>query len=167
MRAFQSLCAAMAILPSAVVLAQPPDGVSGLASLKTVSAPVPSNLGSYVRDTGALAALGKAFFWDVQASSDGRVACGTCHFHAGADHRAQNQLASPPGVNTPILPNQMLTIDMFPFRKLADPNNNESAVLSDVRQSAGSAGQVHRQFAGLRPGGAAESFVSITGEPNL
>ena len=167
MRAFPYLCATMAILPSVSVLAQPPNGTLTLHSLKTIQPPAPSNLDRYVRNTSALVALGKAFFWDVQASSDGRVACGTCHFHAGADHRAQNQLASPPGVNTPILPNQTLTVDMFPFRKLADPNNNQSAVLSDVRQSAGSAGQVHRQFAGLTPGSAAEGFVPITGEPNL
>jgi cytochrome c peroxidase len=138
-----------------------------LPSLKNFPVPVPSNLDSYVRDTGALTALGKAFFWDVQASSDGRLACGTCHFHAGADHRLQNQLASPPGINTVIAPNQILTIDVFPFRKLADPSNNQSAVLNDVRLAAGSAGEFHRQFVGLTPGSAFESAVEITGEPNL
>ena len=55
-----------------------------MPSLKIVKVPTPSNLDRYVRDNAALVVLGKAFFWDVQASSDGRVACGTCHFHAGA-----------------------------------------------------------------------------------
>jgi len=35
--------------------------------------------------------LGKAFFWDQQAGSDGN-ACASCHFHAGADTRLTNQL---------------------------------------------------------------------------
>jgi cytochrome c peroxidase len=35
--------------------------------------------------------LGKALFWDMNVGSDG-VACATCHFHAGADHRTRNQL---------------------------------------------------------------------------
>ena len=40
--------------------------------------------------------LGKALFWDLQARSDGN-ACGSCHFHAGADTRITNQLS--PGFN--------------------------------------------------------------------
>jgi len=40
-------------------------------SLKQVPAPVPSNLGSVVKDQNACVQLGKAFFWDVQAASDG------------------------------------------------------------------------------------------------
>ncbi len=36
--------------------------------------------------------LGKAFFWDMQVGSDGVQACGSCHFHAGADNRTKNQL---------------------------------------------------------------------------
>jgi len=40
--------------------------------------------------------LGKAFFWDQQAGSDG-VACAGCHFHAFADTRLTNQIN--PGFN--------------------------------------------------------------------
>ena len=36
--------------------------------------------------------LGKALFWDMQVGSDGVQACGSCHFHAGADNRTKNQL---------------------------------------------------------------------------
>jgi len=36
-------------------------------------------------------ALGKAFFWDQQAGSQG-IACAGCHFHAGADTRLTNQI---------------------------------------------------------------------------
>ena len=41
-------------------------------------------------------ALGKAFFWDQQAGSQG-IACAGCHFHAGADTRLTNQIN--PGFN--------------------------------------------------------------------
>lgn len=36
--------------------------------------------------------LGKALFWDMNVGSDG-VACGSCHFSAGADARTRNQFA--------------------------------------------------------------------------
>jgi cytochrome c peroxidase len=63
---------------------------------ETDTAGVPVPLQPYV---GRLAAevLGKAAFWDMQVGSDGIQACGTCHFHAGADSRTRNQLN--PGVN--------------------------------------------------------------------
>src|SRR5262249_16431512 len=34
--------------------------------------------------------LGKALFWDMQTGGDGKIACATCHFHAGADNRLTN-----------------------------------------------------------------------------
>ena len=61
------------------------------AIFETSHAPCqPSNLSQYVRDQTALVVLGKALFWDMQAGSDCRLACATCHFDAGADHRVQN-----------------------------------------------------------------------------
>ena len=75
-----------------------------LASLKTVENPVvPKNivtgapalradLGSYVADLNSAIQLGKAFFWDMQAGSDNKVACATCHFQAGQDSRTTNQI---------------------------------------------------------------------------
>ncbi len=36
-----------------------------------------------------LVVVGKALFWDVQIGSDGRTACATCHFHAGAYHASR------------------------------------------------------------------------------
>jgi cytochrome c peroxidase len=61
-------------------------------SLKTVPVPGPAHLDDVVRDRDALVVLGKALFWDMQVGSDGRTACATCHFHAGADSRSRNQL---------------------------------------------------------------------------
>lgn len=77
----------LAIGLSACAIAQP------LRSLKTVTVPAMPGLDAYVRDNDALIALGKTFLWDMQAGSDGRTACATCHFHAGADHRRHNQIA--------------------------------------------------------------------------
>src|SRR5438067_2065044 len=71
----------------------------GLGSLKRVTLPQPTGSSQYVRDQAALVLLGKALFWDMQAGSDGRTACATCHFHAGADHRTQNQLSNLNGLS--------------------------------------------------------------------
>lgn len=69
-------------------------------SLKGV--PVPDVPGLYdgpdpiIVDRARALALGKALFWDINVGSDG-IACASCHFHAGADHRARNQVA-PTGI---------------------------------------------------------------------
>lgn len=118
-----------------------------LVSLKTVAPPAATGLDRYVQDESVLAALGKALFWDMQVGSDGRTACATCHFHAGADHRIQNQLSGPDAVV-----NQTLTSADFPFHKLANTGNNGSAVLSDRRQVAGSMGVVAKAFVQVEPG---------------
>jgi cytochrome c peroxidase len=124
-----------------------------LRSLKTVSVPEIPGLDTYVRDRGALLALGKAFFWDMQAGSDGRTACATCHFHAGADHRRQNQIVDP---NNPFPANLQMTFDQFPLRQLADPSNRNSTVLRDTPMRVGSAGTFRRTFKAIVPGEAAE-----------
>ena len=127
-----------------------------LASLKTVTVPQPTGLGNYVQDEQALVVLGKALFWDMQAGSDGRTACATCDFHAGADHRLQNQLS---GADVAV--NQTLTAADFPFRKLANTGNNNSAVLSDKRQVAGSMGVVAGAFAGVAAGNAVDLSTAV------
>jgi cytochrome c peroxidase len=53
--------------------------------------PLPANLKDFVKDRWSAAQLGKALFWDQAIGSDGQ-ACASCHFHAGADSRIQNQL---------------------------------------------------------------------------
>lgn len=97
-------------------------------SLKTVPVPGPDNLDEFVRDREALLVLGKALFWDMQVGSDGRTACATCHFHAGADSRSRNQLN--PGLRRvredgsgdpdtvfagPLRPNHQLEASDFPL----------------------------------------------------
>src|SRR6202158_1638146 len=46
-----------------------------------------------VKDQTALIRMGKALFWDMQVGSDGIQACATCHFSAGADTRARDQIS--------------------------------------------------------------------------
>ncbi len=65
----------------------------GLGPLSAVPVPLPSNLGNYVTDSAAATRLGKALFWDMQAGSDGKTACASCHFAAGTDNRTRNTLA--------------------------------------------------------------------------
>jgi cytochrome c peroxidase len=124
-----------------------------LRSLKGVPVPEPANLSDYVQDKKALIALGKAFFWDVQAGSDGATACASCHFHAGADHRPQNMLSD---AGKPFPVNAALSSLSFPFRLLSDVLNRNSPVLRDTSMRVGSAGTVRRIFEGIVLGEAAE-----------
>lgn len=109
----------------------------GFGSLKRVEVPRPPVVERYVKDPAALVVLGKALFWDMQVGSDGRTACATCHFHAGADHRAQGA-----------------AMGDFPFRVFADANDNRSPVLRDSSRRFGSAGVERRTFHGLTEAGA-------------
>lgn len=101
-----------------------------LTSLSTVENPViprdpitgvpyiPDNLLDYVVNLNAAIRLGKALFWDMQAGSDNKVACATCHFHAGEDGRTRNQLH--PGANggwdgPSFFPNADLWAGAYPF----------------------------------------------------
>ena len=123
--------------------------------------PLPANLSDFIVDRQAAIVLGKAFFWDQQAGSDG-IACGSCHFHAGADNRVKNaidpglrnenpalqnifhvtasnkglKVGPPPGGG----PNYTLKKADYPFHQLADPTDRNSAVLFDSNDITGSAG---------------------------
>jgi cytochrome c peroxidase len=77
-----------------------------MQSLRTVPNPVLPNgplgvtrldLTDYIANQQAAIQLGKAFFWEMQAGSDNKTACATCHFQAGADTRTRNQMN--PGAN--------------------------------------------------------------------
>ena len=154
----------------ATLLAQPGPGPGPgagpgvMRSLKGVPVPEPVGLEEYVRDRATLVALGKAFFWDMQAGSDGRTACATCHFHAGADMRSRNQLVDP---GRAFAVNQDLTKISFPLRQLADPHNRNSPVLADSSARVGSAGTFRRQFEDIVPGAAAEMGADLTDDPSF
>ena len=62
------------------------------------------DLAQFVADIDAMEALGKAFFWDMQAGSDFRrtadneyvgTACATCHYKHGADGRTRHSRSIP------------------------------------------------------------------------
>ncbi len=135
-----------------------------LRSLKTVPIPRPAGLENYVRDERQLVALGKALFWDMQTGSDGVTACATCHFHAGADHRLQNQLVDP---QKPFPPNLLLDMVYFPFRWLSNPGDRGSAVLRDLSLRVGSMGLYRRKFVDIVPGQAAELGEELDDRPEF
>ncbi|HEV7552219.1 MAG TPA: cytochrome c peroxidase [Candidatus Angelobacter sp.] len=133
-----------------------------LAPLSTVPVPPVFGMDGILADKTAAIELGKALFWDMQAGSDDIQACASCHFNAGADSRAINQVN--PGqaggdntfqlgvsANGSIGPNHHYSAGTagsgfggyhdgdFPFRKVADVKDRFS-VVSDVNDVSGSQG---------------------------
>jgi cytochrome c peroxidase len=130
-------------------------GGTATAPLGTEPVPTPPNIADFVKDNTAAVKLGKALFWDMQAGSDGRTACATCHFNAGADNRSRNQLnPRKPGPAAFDFggPNSQLTASDFPFHKLADPNDAGSQVMSDTSNVSGSQGVIPSTFMGVTEG---------------
>src|SRR5919197_3837554 len=118
-----------------------------LVPLSTVWVPQPGNLADFVQDKSAAIQLGKALFWDTQVGSDGIQSCASCHFSAGVDTRAKGQVG--PGVlagDTTFQvgggPNYTLQPSDFPFHKLADPDNADSAGLRDPNYVGSSPGAI-------------------------
>jgi cytochrome c peroxidase len=127
-----------------------------VAPLSTVPVPPVFGMEGILADKTAAIQLGKALFWDMQAGSDDTQACASCHFNAGADSRAINQIN--PGqaggdnnFEVGTAPNYHLkpgSADAgfggfhdgdFPFHKLADVDQGLS-LISDVNDVAGSQG---------------------------
>lgn len=155
------------------------DGGEGdhLGSLKAVTVPTPTaaELSNVVLDRQAAIVLGKALFWDMQAGSDGKTACASCHSDAGADNRWVNQFN--PGFNrvdannapaadsqtfqAPITANYTLTAADYPLHKLSNINSSGSAVLSDNQNVVGSAGVFHFTFNDDILGQGAEDETSV------
>ena len=131
-------------------------GGNPIGSLKGVAVPQPADLGRYVSDRQTLVVLGKALFWDTQVGSDGRTACATCHFHAGADHRVTNQIAGPHTSTAAVRPNRSLATADFPFHEFSNPNSNASERTRDRREVVGSAGIEKRTFVSASDGNAEE-----------
>src|SRR5471030_788992 len=134
-----------------------------LAPLSSVPIPAVFGLEGIVADKTAAIELGKALFWDMQAGSDDIQACASCHFNAGADSRANNDVnpGQAGGDNTFQLgvplngskgPNYHYSAGSanagfggyhdgdYPFRKVADVNDRFS-VIADVNDVSGSQGQ--------------------------
>jgi cytochrome c peroxidase len=129
---------------------------------KVPTPPVPGLLDGtdpiVVNKTAAIA-LGKALFWDMNVGSDG-MACGSCHFKAGADGRIKNQInpgaksIHPSGQTFDTLlsgsggPNHTLTLADFPLHRFADPKDKFSAVTFTTDDVVASAGTFSGEFTG-------------------
>jgi cytochrome c peroxidase len=115
-----------------------------LVPLNQVAVPEPPNLFEFVTSKQTAIRLGKALFWDMQAGSDGIQACGSCHFHAGADNRLKNTVN--PGTNAGDTkfqvrgPNDTLQPTDFPFHQRQNPDFQSSPVISDSNDVVGSQG---------------------------
>jgi cytochrome c peroxidase len=145
-----------------------------LAPLSSVPIPPVFGVEGIVADKQSAIQLGKALFWDMQAGSDDIQACASCHFNAGADSRANNdvnpgqsggdntfQIGTP--MNGVIGPNHKYSAGTvgagfggyhdgdFPFRKLSDVNDRFS-VISDVNDVSGSQGSFPLQITGITVG---------------
>lgn len=101
---------------SLLVLAAPMATAGKLPPLNKVQVPLPPNIDDFVIDRDAAIQLGKALFWEEQTAGDGRVACATCHFQAGADVRTTNTVnPRANGFFTTIPVNATLTLADFPI----------------------------------------------------
>ena len=129
-------------------------GGGGMVSLKSVPVPTVPDLNKFIRDPKAAVLLGKALFWDVQVGSDGN-ACASCHFHAGADNRLTNSLAPDlRGGDTRFFatahgaggPNYKLDAQDFPFHRLSNPADRNSAIVFDTNNITSSQGSFGGEF---------------------
>ena len=152
--------------------------------LETIPVPLPTNLADFIVNRPAAVALGKSFFWDMQAGSDGRVACATCHWHAGADIRFANTVhpGAPGSTFGPQLPasaaasaaamsayrgaNSRLTAADFPTHRYQSPlfpgdipgqNPPVNPVIADRGDVVGSSGVISQTFAGIVAGSDVDS----------
>ncbi|HET9838512.1 MAG TPA: cytochrome c peroxidase [Candidatus Angelobacter sp.] len=128
-----------------------------MQSLKSVANPVLPNgptgivredLVDFIANQPAAIQLGKALFWEMQAGSDNKTACATCHFKAGVDGRDRNQMN--PGANGSwdgfgYGPNYMLQSIDFPLTSLPT---------KDVDNIVGSQGVRSSKFTGFSKSGA-------------
>jgi cytochrome c peroxidase len=145
-----------------------------MEGLKQVSTPTPSNLYDFVANKEAAIGLGKALFWDMQVGSDGKTACATCHFHAGADNRGKNSVspglarASSPTIANPDTtfqiggPNHQFVAGDFPFFQRSNPDDPYSPVTRDVNDVASSQGVFNTRFISGTPGASADKTQLVS-----
>ncbi|HMF98485.1 MAG TPA: cytochrome c peroxidase [Vicinamibacterales bacterium] len=137
------LLSSLKSVPNPVI---PPDKVTQLPTIR-------GDLVDYVANLSAAIRLGKALFWDVQAGSDNKTACATCHFQAGQDGRSTNQLN--PGANNAWdaqAPNRALGALDFPLTRSATSDNDNIVGSQGVRKS---------NFAGFNSKTGAEQTTAV------
>lgn len=153
----------------------------GLDSLHNVVILDPPELAGFISPgpeaRQALVQLGKALFWDQQVGSDGQ-ACASCHFAAGADPRARNQLSpqlrntnpaeaarfNPTGSGNPGGANYAMVAEDFPFHKVVDPfedNFRKRVEVFDTDDAMASQGVFNASFTGTTPGQMNDNGVRV------
>lgn len=153
--------------PSGLAIEAPQVDPTGIGSLKGEPVALP-DLSGIVRDRDAAIALGKAFFFDVNAGSDGQ-ACASCHFAAGVDNRITNQRnpgekdlrghrgwgsaskdnsrgSGLSGAGNPAGPNTTLHPEDLPLHQLSDVKDRNSAIVSTTNDVIGSQGTHAGEF---------------------
>ncbi len=131
-------------------------------SLKTIPVPVPTDIGLYVKNNTFAIRLGKAFFWDTQAGSDGQQACATCHYHAGADARIKNTLnPASDGVFGTTGPMCRITNNFFPTLQFQNPDDRFSPILRNLDDIVGSQGMVRTNFVQVIPGNPVDEGITV------
>jgi cytochrome c peroxidase len=155
-----------------------------LAPLSSVPIPPVFGIEGILADKQSAIQLGKALFWDMQAGSDDVQACASCHFNAGADSRATNDVnpGQPGGDNSFQLgmpiggskgPNYHYKGGSanagfggyhdgdFPFHKVSNPNDRFT-LMSDVNDVSGSQGVFGLTEIGISIPQAAGTTTTVT-----
>jgi cytochrome c peroxidase len=100
--------------------------------------PVPQPTNGSILNQAAAIRLGKAFFWDIQAGSDGQVACAGCHASFGSDARRFNTLN--PGAD-----------GVYASGGVTGPGQLYTPALITNDDAVGVQGVVRRNFVSLHP----------------
>jgi cytochrome c peroxidase len=100
--------------------------------------PIPRPTNGHIINRAAAIRLGKALFWDIQAGSDGQVACAVCHSSAGSDARRINTLH--PGFD-----------GVFASGGVTGTGQTYTPVLIDNDDIVGSQGVARRNFVAIHP----------------
>lgn len=163
--------AALLVFLVGMIVAVFPNYLGGqdFGPMSTLPTPLPANLSEFVQDNAKAIELGKALFWDMQMGSDGKTACATCHYSGGGDVRDRGQgHPGALGIFQNLAPNQQLTHDDFPTRKLSDPDDATSGLLRDSTEVVGSQGVHKMAFDGVALGlDGADEVDDCSGEPDF
>src|SRR4051812_33138082 len=150
--------------------------IGGPQSLKGVPVPEPPDLGDFVMDRQAALLLRKALFWEMNAGSDEIQASPGWHFSPGSAPRIKTQLTPDlRSVSTGPIgsvfdgtasggaggPNYTLQAADFPFHRLSDPTDRNSAILFSSDDVVSSQGVFDSTFLYTTPG--AEGTTPIDG----
>lgn len=176
-----TLATAMMLMPAVDAMGQvvpPPD----LNPLNQTAVPEPPQINLYIKNMAVARQLGKAFFWDMQAGSDGIVACATCHHSAGVDKRLKNTLNPGTAGGDTIFGNSSVAgvpgfpqfganytldpVNDFPtHRRAGEGHLQTDAIIQDTNDVVGSQGVVLSDFTGVVPGSAVDSVPAAEADP--